>query len=51
MSRQMSLGAFLMATGHHIAAWRHPDVPADPLDFAVNNRSSVGVPDGSPTCV
>ena len=27
--RQMSLGAFLMATGHHVAAWRHPDVPAD----------------------
>ena len=27
--RQMSLGAFLMATGHHVAAWRHPDVPAN----------------------
>ena len=25
MSRQMKLGAFLMPTGHHIAAWRHPD--------------------------
>jgi alkanesulfonate monooxygenase SsuD/methylene tetrahydromethanopterin reductase-like flavin-dependent oxidoreductase (luciferase family) len=24
MSRQMKLGAFLWATGHHIAAWRHP---------------------------
>lgn len=33
-SRQLSLGAFLMATGHHVAAWRHPDVPADTLDFA-----------------
>lgn len=32
--RQMSLGAFLMATGHHVAAWRHPEVPADAgLDF------------------
>lgn len=32
--RQMKLGAFLMATGHHIAAWRHPDVPANAgLDF------------------
>ena len=32
--RQLSLGAFLMATGHHVAAWRHPDVPADAgLDF------------------
>lgn len=27
--RQLSLGAFLMATGHHLAAWRHPTVPAD----------------------
>lgn len=27
--RQIRLGAFLMQTGHHIAAWRHPDVPAD----------------------
>jgi FMN-dependent oxidoreductase (nitrilotriacetate monooxygenase family) len=30
----MKLGAFLMATGHHVAAWRHPDVPANAgLDF------------------
>jgi len=27
--QQLSLGAFLMATGHHIAAWRHPDAQAD----------------------
>ncbi|WP_024642257.1 LLM class flavin-dependent oxidoreductase [Pseudomonas syringae] len=33
-ARQMKMGAFLMATGHHVAAWRHPDVPADAgLDF------------------
>ncbi|KTB61885.1 LLM class flavin-dependent oxidoreductase [Pseudomonas syringae] len=33
-ARQMKLGAFLMATGHHVAAWRHADVPADAgLDF------------------
>jgi FMN-dependent oxidoreductase (nitrilotriacetate monooxygenase family) len=25
---QMKLGAFLMAGGHHIAAWRHPDAHA-----------------------
>jgi FMN-dependent oxidoreductase (nitrilotriacetate monooxygenase family) len=32
--RQLHLGAFLMATGHHVAAWRHKDVPADAgLDF------------------
>lgn len=24
-ARQMKLGLFLWATGHHIAAWRHPD--------------------------
>ncbi|RWE98837.1 MAG: LLM class flavin-dependent oxidoreductase [Mesorhizobium sp.] len=27
--RQMRLGAFIMATGHHAAAWRHPDAQAD----------------------
>ncbi|WGS53228.1 LLM class flavin-dependent oxidoreductase [Paraburkholderia sp. D15] len=27
--RQIKLGAFLMETGHHIAAWRHPDAQAD----------------------
>lgn len=33
-ARQLKLGAFLMATGHHVAAWRHPDVPANAgLDF------------------
>lgn len=37
-SRQLRLGAFLMATGHHVAAWRHPDVPADTLDFAQYKR-------------
>ena len=26
---QMKLGAFLMAGGHHIAAWRHPDAHAN----------------------
>ncbi|BAP42851.1 xenobiotic compound monooxygenase subunit A [Pseudomonas sp. StFLB209] len=28
-ARQLKLGAFLMATGHHVAAWRHPEVPAN----------------------
>ncbi len=28
-SGQMKLGAFLMAGGHHIAAWRHPDAIAN----------------------
>ena len=26
---QIRLGAFLMATGHHVAAWRHPRAQAD----------------------
>ena len=29
MTKQMKLGAFLMPTGHHIAAWRHPNSAAD----------------------
>ena len=28
-SRKIRLGAFIMATGHHIAAWRHPNADAD----------------------
>ncbi|URI06141.1 LLM class flavin-dependent oxidoreductase [Aquincola tertiaricarbonis] len=27
--RKLRLGAFIMATGHHIAAWRHPGSQAD----------------------
>jgi alkanesulfonate monooxygenase len=27
--RQLRLGAFLMSSGHHVAAWRHPDARAD----------------------
>ena len=27
--RQLRLGAFIMPTGHHIAAWRHPGAQAD----------------------
>jgi FMN-dependent oxidoreductase (nitrilotriacetate monooxygenase family) len=27
--RQIKLGAFLYPTGHHVAAWRHPDAQAD----------------------
>jgi len=29
MSRKIKLGAFLPGGGQHIAAWRHPDQPAD----------------------
>jgi hypothetical protein len=29
MSRQIKLGAFLPGGGQHVAAWRHPDQPAD----------------------
>ena len=27
--RQLKLGAFLQATGHHVSAWLHPDAQAD----------------------
>ncbi|MFD2022191.1 hypothetical protein ACFSKS_14095 [Pseudocitrobacter faecalis] len=29
MTKQIKLGAFLPGGGQHIAAWRHPDQPAD----------------------
>ena len=29
MARQIRLGAFLPGGGQHVAAWRHPDQPAD----------------------
>jgi FMN-dependent oxidoreductase (nitrilotriacetate monooxygenase family) len=28
--RKIRLGAFIRGPGHHIAAWRHPDVPVNP---------------------
>jgi FMN-dependent oxidoreductase (nitrilotriacetate monooxygenase family) len=32
--RKIRLGAFIQSVGHHLAAWRHPDVdPADTLRF------------------
>lgn len=37
--RQLKLGAFLMAPGHHVAAWRHPGAQADlGRDFAAYAR-------------
>jgi FMN-dependent oxidoreductase (nitrilotriacetate monooxygenase family) len=39
-TRQMSLGAFLMAGGHHIAAWRHPQVNPNTLQFADYRRAA-----------
>src|SRR5699024_12615003 len=27
--KEMHLGIFVLGTGHHIAAWRHEDVPAE----------------------
>lgn len=35
ISRQLRLNAFVLHSGHHIAAWRHPGVPAhQALDFS-----------------
>lgn len=39
-ARQMKLGAFIYPTGHHVAAWRHPDSDAD---AGINLRHYVGV--------
>lgn len=37
--RQLHLGAFLQGVGHHIAAWRHPDVdPADATRLSAFRR-------------
>jgi alkanesulfonate monooxygenase len=37
--KQMRLGAFLMSTGHHVAAWRHSQAAADMgTNFAVTRR-------------
>jgi FMN-dependent oxidoreductase (nitrilotriacetate monooxygenase family) len=35
MTRQLSLTAFLMRYGHHVAAWRHPDTDLHAPPFAV----------------
>jgi FMN-dependent oxidoreductase (nitrilotriacetate monooxygenase family) len=35
MARQLSLTAFLMRHGHHVAAWRHPDTDLVAPPFAV----------------
>ena len=33
-THQMKLGYFLFPTGHHVAAWRHPDAsPGSAIDF------------------
>lgn len=37
--RKLHLGAFLMESGHHVAAWRSPDVPERAgLDFGLYRR-------------
>lgn len=33
---RMRLGAFLMAHGHHVAAWRHPDCPTGRDDAGIS---------------
>ena len=40
MSRQLHLGVFIYPGGHHIAAWRHPDMRAEritELDYYLEN--------------
>ncbi len=39
MTRELHLGAFLMESGHHVAAWRDPGVPERAgLDFGLYRR-------------
>src|SRR5689334_15925982 len=39
MTRQIKLGAFLPGGGQHVAAWRHPQSPADgATSFAFHRR-------------
>ncbi|MBD2213250.1 hypothetical protein H6G27_25735 [Nostoc linckia FACHB-104] len=33
------LGAFIQATGHHISAWRHPDVQENYKEFLILDES------------
>ncbi|AUB35946.1 Flavin-dependent oxidoreductase [Nostoc flagelliforme CCNUN1] len=41
--KQLKLGAFLPGSGHHVAAWRHPNTPADGgLNFQHYNPHSAG---------
>ena len=35
MSRQLSIAAFMMRHGHHVAAWRHPQTDLDSNPFKV----------------
>jgi FMN-dependent oxidoreductase (nitrilotriacetate monooxygenase family) len=35
MSRQLSIAAFMMRYGHHVAAWRHPDTDLESNPFKV----------------
>ncbi|SCY21262.1 alkanesulfonate monooxygenase [Paenibacillus polysaccharolyticus] len=45
--RQMKLGAFLPAPGHHVAAWRHPNVKPDGgMDFEYYKSLALKAEDG-----
>ncbi|WP_234406020.1 hypothetical protein [Methylobacillus glycogenes] len=39
--RQLSLGAFLIRNGHHVAGWRYPDNVLDDDPFAVYKEAAL----------
>lgn len=38
---QLKLGAFLIGSGHHVAAWRHPDAPSPSQLFETYRRAAL----------
>jgi FMN-dependent oxidoreductase (nitrilotriacetate monooxygenase family) len=44
---QIRLGAFVWGTGHHVASWRHPDVPADAATNIEHYRNLARLAEGA----
>ncbi len=52
MSRQMHLGVFIYPGGHHIAAWRHPDMQAHRVTELDYYRETAALPSAAnSTCI
>ena len=41
MTRQLHLGVFIYPGGHHIAAWRHPDMRAERITDAATRLADL----------
>ena len=42
---EIKLGLSMCSMGYHIAAWRHPDVPADGLSSGIDDFMDLVVPE------